>query len=164
MGGLGSLRKERKISWVHPSSDVTRCPVRLVDKYLSLLPLVKSESSKHNFYLRSLEKPNPAQWFSCQVVGLNTIRQTIGELMKTTGLEGFFTNHSLRRSSTTCLFQAGVPKKIICEFTGHRSDALDRYEVTSEDQKEKVTKIIAGEIDQEIGSPDTCKTEIQVDM
>ena len=63
-GGLSSLRKDRKVVWVYPSSNPIRCPVRLIDKYMSLLPPVKTENSKHNFYLRSLEKPNPACWYS----------------------------------------------------------------------------------------------------
>ena len=78
-GGIGSLRKERKVVWVNPNlKDVPRCLVRLVDKYMSLLPPVKNNSSKHNFYLCSMERPNPAQWYTSQVVGLNTIKKTIG--------------------------------------------------------------------------------------
>ena len=100
--------------------------------------------SKHNFYLRSLEKPNPGQWYSTQVVGLNTLKKTIGELAKLGNCDGFFTNHSLRRSSTTGLFQAGLPKKLIKEFTGHRSDALDKYEITSEDQRATISNVISG--------------------
>ena len=142
-GGLNSLRKDRKIVWIYPSVNPVRCPVRIIGKYMSLLPPVKSESSKHNFYLRPLEKPNPACWYSSQEVGLNTLRKTIGEIVKETKTEVFFTNHSLHRTSTTHLFQVGVPKKIIREFTGHRSDALAKYEVTSEDQKESLSKIIA---------------------
>ena len=35
-GGLKWMRKERKIVWVYPSSNSERCPVRIVDKYISL--------------------------------------------------------------------------------------------------------------------------------
>ena len=124
-GGLNSLRKDRKVVWINPNTNnVNRCPVRLIDKYMSLLPPVKNDTSKHNFYLRSMECPNPAQWYTSQVVGLNTLRKTVSELLKNAKLDGFFTNHSLRRSSATRLFQAGVDKKIIREITGHKSDAL----------------------------------------
>ena len=40
------------------------------------------------------------------------------------------------------LFQAGVDKKIVKEITGHASDALIRYQVTSMKQKEAVSKIL----------------------
>ena len=53
---VGVYEEEKKVVWVFPSKDVTRCPVRLVDKYLSLVPPVKANSTKCNFYLRSLEK------------------------------------------------------------------------------------------------------------
>ena len=43
VGGLKDMKKERKVVWIHPSSDVTHCPVRLVDKYLSLCPEVKKK-------------------------------------------------------------------------------------------------------------------------
>ena len=60
-GGLSHVKKDRKIIWVFPSDNSTRCPVRIVDKYMSLLPPVGPKTKKLNFYLRSLERPNPAQ-------------------------------------------------------------------------------------------------------
>ena len=60
-GGLGQFKKERKVIWVYPSDDPVKCPVRLVDKYMSLIPPVSPKSKKDNFYLRSLEKINPVQ-------------------------------------------------------------------------------------------------------
>ena len=38
-GGLNSMQKEHKVRWIHPAENPTRCPVRLVDKYMSLCPL-----------------------------------------------------------------------------------------------------------------------------
>ena len=57
----------------------------------------------------------------------------------------FFSNHSLRHTSTTRLFQAGVDRKVIKEFTGHVSNAVDKYQLTSNDQREQISKIIGGE-------------------
>ena len=50
-GGLSHMRKQRKTVWVYPSDNPVRCPVRLIDKYISLLPPVKSSTKKPNFYL-----------------------------------------------------------------------------------------------------------------
>ena len=67
-GGLNSMRKDHKTVWMNPkTSNVNHCPMCLIDKCMSLLPPVKSETSKHNFYLRSLEHPNPCQWYATQV-------------------------------------------------------------------------------------------------
>ena len=143
-GGLGHMRKDRKIVWIYPSLNVNRCPVRLIDKYLSLCPEV-GPKSKNNFYLRSLEKINPAQWYGNRVLGINAIRKTVTTMLKDAKLDGFFTNHSLRRSGTTRLFQAGIDRKIIKEFTGHVSDAVDQYQITSDDQRRQVSAVIAGD-------------------
>ena len=75
------MGKDRKIVWVYPSANVDRCPVRIIDKYLSLLPQVR-EKRKANFYLRSLEKFTPAQWYGEQVVGQNTLVQLWENLVK----------------------------------------------------------------------------------
>ena len=63
--GLKQVRKECKVVWVFPNNEnVTRCPVHLVDKYISLCP---PYFKKPNFYLQSLTKTNPAQWYGEQV-------------------------------------------------------------------------------------------------
>ena len=143
-GGLASMKKDRKVRWIFPHENTNCCPVRLVDKYMSLCPPVTKATMKSNFYLRSLEKPNPAQWYSTQVLGLNKIRKTVKEMLKDTELDGFFSNHSLRRTGTSHLFQAGVDRKLVKEYSGHRSDALDQYQITSEDQKQMVSNVLAG--------------------
>ena len=144
-GGLRHMQKERKVVWVYPSENSIKCPVRLVDKYMSLVPPVTAKSKKHNFYLRSLEKVSPAQWYSEQVLGLNNIKGVVKSLLKSAKLDGYFTNHSLRCTSTTRLFREGVDRKLIKEFTGHTSDAVDLYQVTSDKQREVMSKIVGGE-------------------
>ena len=140
-GGLNDLRKERKIVWVFPSSNITRCPVRLVEKYLSLCP--QRFMKRNNFYLHALSKPSPKQWYGCQVVGTNYIGGVVKEMMKEAKIEGLFTNHSLSRTGGIHLFQAGIDRKIVKEATGHRSDAVDAYQITSEAQHENISKILS---------------------
>ena len=79
-GDLSHMWKECKVVWVYPSTDPARCPVRIIDKYINLLPPTKPTTKKFNFYLRGLEKPTPAQWYREQVVGLTTIRKTMQEI------------------------------------------------------------------------------------
>ena len=92
-GGLSNLKKECKVVWVFPSENVNRCPVRLVDKYVSLTPNV-GKSKKANFYLHCLEKHNPAQWYADQPVGRNTLTKVVKNLLKSCNLDGYFTNQS----------------------------------------------------------------------
>ena len=50
------------------------------------------------------------------------------------------TNHSLRATGASVLFQGNVPEKIIQKTTGHRSvESLRLYERTSDKQHEAVT-------------------------
>ena len=140
-GGLKHMQKERKIVWIYPNkNDVSHCAVRLVDKYLGLCP---SKTKKPNFYLRSLDKYNPGQWYANQVLGQCKIGEVVKNLLKSAKLDGYFTNHSLRRAGMTRLFQAGVDHKLIKEFTGHSSNAVDKYAITSEAQRESLSHIIA---------------------
>ena len=146
-GGLKDMRHDRKIVWVYPSEDVNRCPVRLVEKYLSLCP---NYTKKSNFYLQSLQKPTPKQWYAGQVVGENSISKVVKSLMQEANIEGFFTNHSLRRSGGSHLFQAGVQQKLVKETTGHRSDVVDDYQITSDAQRQAISKIIANKTVNEV--------------
>ena len=156
-GGVGSLKKDRKEVWIYPNVNVTRCTVRLVDKYISLLPPVSTKTKKLNFYLCSLEKRNPAQWYGESVVGCHTLCQVVKNLLKDAKLDGYFTNHSLRRTGTTHLFQAGVDRKIIKEYTGHVSDAVDKYQATSHAQREHVSKVLSGNFDDKVVNIDAEK-------
>ena len=45
------------------------------------------------------------------------------------GIQGDFSNHSLRASGATELFQSGVPEKVIQDFTSHQNvKALRQHE------------------------------------
>ena len=57
-------------------------------------------------------------------------------------IPGFFTNHSLRHSGGTRLFQAGVDRKLVKEATGHKSDAEDKYQITQETQRRMISSVI----------------------
>ena len=140
-GGLQDMRRDRKEVWIYPNSEIfLRCPVRLVQKYLSLCP---KYDKKDNFYLKALQKPIPTQWYTVQVVGQNTLAKVIKELMKEADIVGYSTNHSAHRTGGTRLFRGGVNRKIIKEATGHSSDAVDKYQLTSDEQQKEMSRILA---------------------
>ena len=67
------------------------------------------------------------------------------KLCEQAGIEGKFTNHSLRASGATALFQTDTPEKVIQEFTGHRSvKAFRQYEKVASKQKEAACNILTG--------------------
>ena len=66
--------------------------------------------------------------------------------MEKGNFEGYFTNHSLRRSGGTRLFRAGIDRKLVKEVTGHHSDAVDQYQITGHDQRKLISKVVQGQI------------------
>ena len=112
--------------------------MRLVDKYISLCP---AYNKKTIFYLQSLQNINPAQWYGEQVIGINSIKKVVRNLLGRANIEGYFMNHSLRRTGGSHLFQAGIERKIVKEFTGHVSDAIDSYQLTSDEQRQACSEV-----------------------
>lgn len=60
------------------------------------------------------------------------------------GFSGHFTNHSLRATAATRLYDAGVDEQLIAEKTRHRSSAVRSYKRTQDAQLVKVSEIIHG--------------------
>ena len=76
---------------------------RLTAKYISLCP--KNYVKKANFYLQNLKSPHPKQWCGHEA---NKLKEVVKDLLSSAKIDGYFTNHSLRRSGGSHLFQAGV--------------------------------------------------------
>ena len=95
------------------------------------------------FYMRPLEK-FPSGSKKCAVtkqrVGVNVLKGILPELSEKSGIGVHYTNHSLRATAITRMFNCGVPEKVIAENSGHRSTkALRCYERTSEELQQAVT-------------------------
>ena len=90
------------------------------------------------------------------MIGINSIRKVVKNLLSSAEIDGYFTNHSLRRTSSTRMFQAGIDRKIVKEVTGHRSDAIDKYQITSDVQRKQVSDVIAKK--PSIGSLNACES------
>ena len=76
-------------------------------------------------------------------VGINKLKEIIPQLFLESGLEVRYTNHSLRVTAMTRMFNSGVPEKIIGEKSGHRSlEALRCYEHTSKELERSAGDII----------------------
>ncbi|KAL5006842.1 hypothetical protein ScPMuIL_015648 [Solemya velum] len=56
--------------------------------------------------------------------------------------KGYFTNHSLRASCASRLFENGVDEQLVMERTGHRSLAVRRYKRTSNKLVRSVSEIV----------------------
>lgn len=119
----------------------SRCFVMLFKKYVSLCPETTSSSA---FYLQPLSKPTATQWYSAKPLGHNTLSKAISKICKLAGMSGFKTNHSLRVTAATRLYQSGVDEQLIMEKTGHRSlEGVRSYKRTSDEQRESISDILS---------------------
>ena len=106
-----------------PGSD--RCVVLLLDLYLSKLP-----PSPPALYLRPLSTSGP--WYGKTRVGVNTLKNFIPNLCKESSLSVHYTNHSLRATAITRMYEHSVTEKMISDKSGHRSiKRLRAYQHTS---------------------------------
>ncbi len=122
-GGMAQMRVKNKVVPVYSVPEAgNRCHVKILDMYLSKLP--RDALLKDNFYLQPLASvpENPQKpWFSSVPVGRNTLGKMVKDICAQGKIVGNKTNHSLRATGASSMFQAGVPEKIIQQFTGHRS-------------------------------------------
>ena len=81
------------------------------------------------------------QWFTARPIGKNSLGKMVKEICSNAGHK---TNHSLRATGVSDLFQAGVPEKIIKERSGHLcTDGLRQYQRTTSEEEENVSKVLA---------------------
>ena len=67
----------------------------------------------------------------------------MAQLCSAASIKGYRTNHSLRATAATRLYNAGVDEQMIMETTGHRSlEGVRSYKRTSECQKKSVSDIL----------------------
>ena len=74
-------------------------------------------------------------WFCKTPLGVHKIQSMVKDMCKDASVDGNFTNHSLRATGATVLFNGGAPEHLIQQRTGHKSlGALRLYERPSADQ------------------------------
>ena len=147
-GGIRQIHVEHKVVTIVANSAVMeKCPVFLLDRYISKLP--KEAKENDIFYCRPLQKipqDSTQPWYSPSPVGRNMLQTMVREMCEEAGISGRKTNHSLRVSGTTSLFSAGVPERVIQGRSGHSSlEALRKYERVSGAQEMAVSRILSGE-------------------
>ncbi|CAC5398261.1 unnamed protein product [Mytilus coruscus] len=148
-----SLEEEEKI-WASGSlgSDNARhllntCVVNLFELYASHCPPFPRKDDA--LYLRLLKIPNGNIWYADQPIGRHSLANIVASICQEAGIGGYRTDHSLRASAATRMYDAGVDKELICEVTGHRSNAVRNYKRTNEKQKRKINSVIRGRPDSE---------------
>jgi Domain of unknown function (DUF3504) len=138
-GGLKHRKTEPHQARAYEIPDSPRCPVQMFALYTSKL---NPASSKSAFYFQPLSKPTEEVWFALAPVGHNKLKEVVKSIMLKGGYDGYFTNHSLRATTATRLFEQKVPEQLIMEQTGHRSTAIYSYKRPSDAQKRDVSQAL----------------------
>ena len=144
-GGLKQLKQGNKTVHQYESENVDRCHVIILDKYFSKLP--EEAKRKDIFYLKpkvSTPKDPLTPWYTAVPIGKHTLQGMMKTMSKSANLEQTYTNHSLRATGVTQMFQASVPEKLIMERSGHRSiEGLRQYERTGILQELQVCNVLS---------------------
>lgn len=88
------------------------------------------------FYLRPLKYITATSWYADAPVGVHVLQKTVGKFCEQAGFSDHFTNHSLRATAATRLYDAGVDEQLFTENTVHKR--------TQNAQLVKVSQIIQG--------------------
>ena len=121
---------------------INACIVNIYELYMSHRPI---HLKIDDFYLHPLASVRGNTWYSSQPIGRNALSKVVAKLAEQAGLKGNFSNHSLRATAASRLYNANVDEQLISEVTGHRSNAVQGYKRTSNDQLKSVSNILYGE-------------------
>ena len=140
-GGLKDRFIPPKEGIVFDDADVPaeRNLVRLYKKYISLRP---KDGKCNAFYLKPLKNKKTDIWYADQPIGVNSIAKIVKSLV---GKDGYFTNHSLRRTAVSRLNQAGCSIEAVKKRTGHRTtEGVMAYDQRNEDDLRKESNALYG--------------------
>ncbi|XP_067654082.1 uncharacterized protein KIAA1958-like [Haliotis asinina] len=141
-GGLNHRKlTAKKVRAYENLETPSHCYVRIVQKYMSYCA-AQSLKNKDAFYFTPRKVPKGDDWFMETPVGHNKLQNTVGRICGQAGILGRKTNHSLRATAATRLYEANVDEQIICEQTGHRSDVVRVYKRTADAQKAAASDIV----------------------
>ena len=117
-----------------PEIKPSRCFVQLFKLYHSVCP---KERPKNAFYLTPLTHPKANLWFAKTPYGHNKLSSTVKHLCSKAGITGYKTNHSLRATAASRLYQAGVDEQLVMECTSHHSiEGVRSYKRTFDVQQQ----------------------------
>ena len=134
-GVLKHRKLDPKIVDIYPIN-TKRCPVGIIEKYLSLLPTGRVTQA---FYLQPLKFYYDTCWYQDSPVGINKLQKVVKVICERGGLPGYYTNHSLRAAAATRPYQENFDEQVIAEVTGHRSNVIRTYKRTCSGQRKSAT-------------------------
>lgn len=121
-GGMASHRLRNKVVPVFQGKSVgNQCHVYVLNLGLSKIP-PEARACDILYLSPKLQVADDDRlWYTSQQGRKNRVSQFMKEVCKETGVQKKYSNHSLRVTEATHLFQSGTPENFIMERSGHRS-------------------------------------------
>ena len=141
--------------------DPSTCVVAIFKEYISRCP---DDILKKALYIYPLQRWHGELWFGRSIIGHNALSDMTKKMMQEGGYDGYYTNHSLRVTTVTRLFDENVDTKLIQNQTGHRSSAVDGYKRVSDVQQQNVSKILQGKRQKTIHSVTSTAGEVSYNV
>ncbi len=124
--------------------DPEKYVVTIYEKYKAKCPSHNPKCHDDLYLWLIANLKNPHIWYSCQPIGIQTLLKIVAKLCDRIGLEGKQTNHSLRSTLATWLYDHGIKEQWISEITGHKGITIRNYKLTSSKQQAEVSDILYG--------------------
>ncbi len=132
---LGVLKLESIVQYTFSICTTASGLKRLLLNTLFFRPL--ENVATHQLYVTSV-------YSGSQPIGKYAIDHKLSRICALAGVEGRITNHSLRATSATEMYEMGVPEKVIQERNGHHSlEALRVYGSSNAHQQEAVSNALS---------------------
>ena len=138
-GGLKHKKVDAKTMVMYASDRPECCPLCIILKYMSLLPKTHTCQA---FYLQPQKKFFRKSWYLNRLAGVNKLRNVVGHIYHEAGLPGYYTNHSLRPTAATKMYQKDLDEQLIMEVMGHWSTAVSGYKRTPQRQRKMASTCI----------------------
>jgi hypothetical protein len=83
-------------------------------------------------------------WFEGRAIGKNTLDKRVKEMCSKTCKEGNYSNHSLRATAITRMYDAGLQEREIMKRSGHRSvEGVRTYKRDNPNETKVVSNVLA---------------------
>ena len=91
------------------------------------------------------DKPASDQWFTQSPIGHNSLDKLLKTIFNKAGINSDkISNHSLRATSISRMYNQGIPEKLIMEQSGHLSkEGVRSYERTTDVQMKHVSDVLS---------------------
>ena len=144
-GGSHQLNLDNKVvvQYAQPERG-ERCHVFLLRLYLSKLPECAVKEDIFYWRPRPGIPSNSEPWFFKNAIGHNVLAQLMKRMLTSSGIDSTGkSNHSLRATAISRMFQSNVPQKVIKKRSGHLTkEGLASYEWTTAQQQKAVCKVL----------------------